>query len=144
MKISGPSQIQSKTVKKSKGKSATTGTSFASELSETPDNKPTASASVGAQGPLTSVDALLSLQEVGSSATASDGRSKGLARAEDMLDALEEIRKGILLGAIPATRLRALADMARNHKDASGDKRLSDILSDIELRSEVELAKLGI
>ena len=101
---------------------------------------------VGSAAPLTSVDALLSLQEV---PDATDGRSKGLARANEMLDMLEEVRKGILLGAISGPKLRILADLARNQRLANNDSletdpRLKEILSEIELRSEVELAKLGL
>ena len=144
MKITGPGQIQSGSLKKTTKKSSSGSDSFTrsldgSEKTETPSN-------VGGAAPLAPRDALLSLQEVPDSAT---GRSKGLARASDMLDLLEEVRKGILLGAISGPKLKTLADLARNHRqngDASlkGDERLNEILSEIELRSEVELAKLGL
>ncbi len=144
MKISGPGQIQSKSLKKtSKQRSAGAG-EFSRKLdssgaSDAPQN-------VGGAAPLTHLDALLSLQEVPDS---TDGRSKGLARANEMLDLLEEVRKGILLGAISESKLRNLADMARNQRQNAGeslddDDRLREILDDIELRAEVELAKLGL
>lgn len=142
MKITGPGQIQSKTVKKSSRKASSDPAAFSSELSG-PKDASAASATSGAASaaPLTPVDALLSLQEVPDAAT---GRSKGLKRAEEMLDLLEEVRKGILLGAIPTPNLRTLADMARNQRGKTDDKRLDAILDDIELRAEVELAKLGL
>jgi hypothetical protein len=144
MKISGPGQIQSSSVKKSAKKQASGGSSFSSELSG-PDRAGSTSGAGGA-APLAPLESLLAFQEVPDS---TDGRSKGLARAEDMLDLLEEVRRGILLGTISAPSLRNLADLARNHRqngDASqkSDPRLDEILSDIELRSEVELAKLGL
>jgi hypothetical protein len=142
MKITGPGQVQSKTVKKTSRKQGSDATAFASELSGSRGSGGTsATGSIGSAAPLTSVDALLSLQEVPDSAT---GRSKGLKRAEEMLDLLEEIRKGILLGAISMPNLRNLADMARNQRGKTDDQRLNAILGDIELRAEVELAKLGL
>lgn len=139
MKVSGPGRIQSGSVKKSTGKSKTDGAAFAKELtaSETADEV----SQVSATAPVAPVNALIGLQEV---PDATDGRSKGLKRANEMLDMLEEVRKGLLLGAIPVSRLRLLADMARGKKNQPQfDPRLKEILEDIELRAEVELAKLG-
>ena len=144
MKISGSGQIQSKSLKKT-SKQRSTGTG---EFSRKLDSSGSADApqNVGGAAPLTHLDALLSLQEVPDS---TDGRSKGLARANEMLGLLEEVRKGILLGAISETSLRNLADMARNQRQNAdetqdSDERLREILDDIELRAEVELAKLGL
>ncbi len=143
MKITGPGQIQSSNIKKTSKKGGSDGGVFARTVAQ--NDEAEGSKSVGGAAPLTSVDALLSLQEV---PDATDGRSKGLARANEMLDLLEEVRKGILLGAISGPKLRVLADLARNQRltngDSSGtDPRLREVLSEIELRSEVELAKLG-
>lgn len=139
MKISGPGQIQSKTVKKTGAKQASSTTAFKKQVGTTDDT--TASAGVTGSAPIASVDALLALQEA---PDATSGRSKGVARAEEMLELLEDVRKGILLGAIPTPNLRNLADLARNQKDNTGDPRLNQILEEIELRAEVELAKLGV
>lgn len=91
-------------------------------------------------GPVAAVDALLSLQETQADAEA---RSKGLHRARSMLELLEEIRRGLLLGQIPVARLEQLADAARSRREGFVDPALADILGEIELRAEVELAKLG-
>lgn len=139
MKITGSNQIQSKSVRKASKKSGAGGAGFSRALASETDEA-SESSSVVTAGPITAVDALLSVQEVPDAAT---GRSKGLARASDMLDMLEEIRKGLLLGSIPMGNLRGLADMARGRKETVGDPNLSAILEEIELRAEVELAKLG-
>ncbi len=139
MKITGPGQVQSKTVKKASPKKGTDGASFSGALS---GSAPASSAqNVGGASPIASVDALLALQEV---PDATVGRSKGLKRANEMLDMLEEVRRGILLGVIPAQNLRVLADMARNQRGGTGDRRLDAVMAEIELRAEVELAKLGV
>ena len=139
MKITGTGQLQNKSVKKTKSKGADTSGSFAAELAS---ESPAAGAAGGVAGsaPLTSVNALLSVQEVPDS---TQGRSKGLHRAEEMLGLLEEVRKGLLLGAIPVSRLKVLATLARGQRAAASDPKLIEILEEIELRSEVELAKLG-
>ncbi len=139
MKISGPGQIQSKAIKKTPSKQRTSGASFSSSVAGSEST--TSTASMGGASPIASVDSLLALQEVPDS---TDGRSKGLMRAEDMIDILEEIRKGILLGVVPMPNLRRLADMARNNQGKTNDAQLDEILNDIELRAEVELAKLGV
>ena len=138
MKITGPGRVSSKTVKKTSRASGTSGSSFAGALTDTAPAS--ASQNVAGATPIASVDALLALQEVPDAAT---GRSKGLQRAEDMLDMLEEVRKGLLLGAIPVRNLKTLASLARNQRGKTGDSRLDSVLADIELRAEVELAKLG-
>lgn len=91
--------------------------------------------------PLSPVSGLLALQETRDAAA---GRSKGLARAEDMLERLEEIRRGLILGAIPASQLQSLAATLRDRRSIACDERLNGLLDEVELRAAVELAKLGI
>ena len=92
-----------------------------------------------AAGPVASAQALLAVQEVGD---ATAGRSKGLMRAEDMLDALEDLRRGLLMGTVSKAKLQSLARMARARRETIDDPRLNALLDEIELRAEVELAKL--
>ncbi|UTW54185.1 flagellar assembly protein FliX [Kordiimonas sp. SCSIO 12610] len=140
MKITGSGRVTSKTIKKTGAKQASDGAAFSSALSGPQDTGQ--ASNVGGPSPLATVDALLSLQEAPDSV--SGGRSKGLNRANEMLDLLEEVRKGLLLGAIPVANLRSLASLARNQKATQGDQQLNEILEEIELRAEVELAKLGM
>jgi hypothetical protein len=60
-----------------------------------------------------------------------------------MLDELEQIRLGLLLGQIPQARLEQLAQMVRARREQLDDPKLIAILDDIELRAAVELAKLS-
>lgn len=139
MKIIGPGQIQSKTVKKTAPQRSSGSTAFSKQVSG--DAATESATGVSGSAPIAAVDALWALQEVPDATT---GRSKGLIRADEMLEMLEEVRKGILLGAISAPNLRKLADMARNQKSDTGDEKLDSLLREIELRAEVELAKLGV
>jgi hypothetical protein len=52
------------------------------------------------------------------------------------------VRKGLLMGAIPQSKLSQLSRLARDQRDGTLDPALSAILDDIEVRAEVELAKL--
>lgn len=140
MKITGPGQIHSKSVKKSRKSSGGDRASFSNEISDSELSESQSTSGVGATNPLASIDALLTLQEA---PTSSEGRSKGLHRANLMIESLEELRRGILLGRIPMIKLQALAETARQRKNAVGDPALQEILLQIELRAEVELAKLG-
>ena len=85
-------------------------------------------------------DALLALQEV---PDAGQRPSAGLKRAGDLLDRLDEIRVGLLDGAIPRERLGQLVKTVRARREAVEDPRLATLLDEIELRARVELAKLG-
>lgn len=91
--------------------------------------------------PASAVDALLALQEVDE---AGSGRKRAVRRGNDLLDRLEEIRIGLLTGQLSRDRLQQLARLAREGRPAIDDPRLAEVLAEIELRAEVELAKLGL
>ena len=90
-----------------------------------------------AVAPLTSLDPLLAVQ----ASDADQSRGVGVARAQNMLDRLEDLRHCLLLGIIPHDRLTDLAVMARQGQEDLSDQALRQILRDIELRARVELAK---
>jgi hypothetical protein len=64
------------------------------------------------------------------------------AHAEDVLDRLEALRAWILVGAMPKDKLVELAQRLRAQRQRSDDPRLNEIIDEIELRAEVEIAKL--
>jgi len=70
-------------------------------------------------------------------------RQRAIQRGDAMLDELEELRLGLLLGSIPKARLEQLAQMVRARREQLDDPKLIAILDDIELRAAVELAKLS-
>ncbi|MDA8230480.1 MAG: flagellar assembly protein FliX [Magnetospirillum sp.] len=88
------------------------------------------------------VDALLIIQSVGD-ATERESRRRLVQRGEAILDRLEEIRHGLLLGTVPKEKLVELAQMVRARRTNCADPRLAGLLDEIELRAEVELAKLS-
>lgn len=112
-----------------------------SEFAKHIEGEAPAAQSVGASPPVSAVDALLALQEVGDS-TSEQANARARARGHVLLERLDEIRHGLLMGAIPKRTLHALARTARESKNAASDPKLAGILAEIELRAEVELAKL--
>lgn len=90
---------------------------------------------------ISGVDALLMVQQVDDSVER-DARRRLVRRGEDLLDLLEELRHGLLMGEIPRDKLVTLAQMVRSRRENCGDPRLGALLDEIELRVEVELAKL--
>lgn len=137
MKISGPGQVRAGSPRRSGKAADAPADSFADHL------KPEAAGAggVSAATPVAPVDALLTLQEV---PDASDKKKRAVARANDLLAELDEIRHGLLLGVLPESRLRSLAKRLNARVEPPNDPHLAQILKEIELRVSVELAKIGM
>lgn len=90
--------------------------------------------------PAQSVDSLLTLQEVPDSAT---GRRRAFKRGQSLIEHLDAIRVGLLTGSLSRDRLVKLAQMLRQPRDQALDPEVAEVLAEIELRAEVELAKLS-
>ncbi|MBK1697717.1 flagellar assembly protein FliX [Rhodovibrio salinarum] len=84
--------------------------------------------------------ALLSLQEI--PANADDARERGRQHGERLLQRLEELRDGLLMGRMAPDTVRRLADEVDQARGEIDDPDLNEILDEIELRAHVELAKL--
>jgi hypothetical protein len=99
-----------------------------------------AASSLSGGSPIGALNAMLSLQEV-PDALDSQGRAK--RRGEQVLDLLDRVRLGILAGTLTVAQLTELAQLVRARRDRVDDPRLAEILDEIELRAEVELAKFA-
>jgi hypothetical protein len=135
MKIAGAHPVQSNTIRRRDQAKESSGAKFAGELSSA--RQPTPAASPGQAGV---IDGILALQEVDE-----DGRGSQQARerGEDILDRLDEIRHGLLVGSVNPKTLERLLGQVRQQRETFTDPRLTEILEEIELRAAVELAKLG-
>ena len=87
------------------------------------------------------IDALLALQ--GIEEDPAERRRRGVQRGRGALDVLDQLKLGLLSGNLDAATLSRLRNAAASLKDSSGDPGLDAVLSEIELRVEVELAKAG-
>jgi hypothetical protein len=68
-------------------------------------------------------------------------RQKLMAYGDDLLERLDDLRLGILLGRFSKEKLADLAQRLRQKREQGNDPKLDDILAEIELRAEVEIAK---
>lgn len=86
------------------------------------------------------IDALMALQGVD---TATERRRRAVARGRTALDALDALKIGLLSGECDAGTVARLRSSMSGFNDGSGDPVLDGVLAEIELRVEVELAKMG-
>ena len=90
---------------------------------------------------ISSVDAVIGMQEI----TDDNKDERGAKnRANLILDKLEDIRMGLLLGEIPKSNLEELSKVLEVARENSVDSKLLEIIDDIELRAKIEIAKLEI
>ena len=93
-----------------------------------------------ASAPLATLDALLALQGEGDPG---ERRRRSVKRGHALLDALDHLKAALLGGRVAAADLRAIVSRLSDRGDLSGDPRLDELLAHIDLRAQVELAKLG-
>lgn len=86
------------------------------------------------------IDALVALQGYDDPA---ERRRRAVGKGRSALDVLDEIKLGLLAGALDPSNLGRLRVAAEQLKDRSGEPGLDNVLSEIELRVEVELAKMS-
>ncbi len=95
-------------------------------------------ASTGATSAVASLDALLALQ---AEEPVAQRRARQAKRGKAVLDALQDLEKGIVLGRAPAA-LKSELENLRARAESSGDAGLDAVMLEIDTRLAVELAKL--
>jgi hypothetical protein len=108
-------------------------------LSET--SSPQAQSAAVALRTLGGIDALIALQGIEDPV---ERRRRAVKHGRRALDALDELKLGLLSGTLEPATLLQLKAIAADLKDGSGDEKLDQVLGDIDLRVAVELAKAGI
>lgn len=86
------------------------------------------------------IDALVALQSYDDP---TERRRRAVGRGRAALDVLDEIKLGLLAGSLDASNLNRLRAAAEQLKDRTGEAGLDAVLSEIELRVAVELAKMA-
>ena len=107
---------------------------FTVSAQETPRNS-------SAAGSLRSISSLDAPQGVRTRPSARSARSP---RARNALDVLDKLKLGLLDGSVDGPTLARLKVAAEGLTEESGDPGLDTVLSEIDLRVAVELAKAGI
>jgi Class II flagellar assembly regulator len=114
-----------------------TGGTFA--LSEA--NAPQAKNAAVALRTLGGIDALIALQGIEDPV---ERRRRAVKQGTRALDALDELKLGLLSGTLDQAMLLRLKAAAADLRGGSGDAKLDQVLSEIDLRVAVELAKAGM
>jgi hypothetical protein len=136
MKIEGPNRATS--VGKSDKAKKTGGTSasgFADYISGTEESE-SAPAPVSVAGV-----SLFAALQAAEHATNHDNRRRAIDNASDLLDDLEDLRIGLLLGSYTINQLQQLSARVRQQRLMVNDPKMMSLLDDIALRAAVELAK---
>jgi hypothetical protein len=87
------------------------------------------------------IDALIALQGIEEPA---ERRRRAVKHGRRALDALDELKLGLLAGTLDQGTLLRLKSAATDLKADSGDGNLDQVLAEIDLRVAVELAKAGM
>lgn len=135
MRIERPGRIERTAPSKRAGSTSAAG-GFSGLLDS---SDATATARTGGSLPVALVGSLTALQEADDAA---GRRSRGLQRGHDLLDMLEGVQRGLVLGTLNVTQMQNIAARVRSH-ERPDDPVLANLLDEIELRVEVELAKYG-
>ena len=122
---------------RSNAKGKTAGGTFVPQSSTT--SQSAAAAATVRTSPVVSIDTLIALQE---NEDFRQARKKATVRADELLDVLSDLRLGLLEGAIPLRSLHRLSAALERTRANTGDSHLESILNEIEVRAEVEKAKL--
>lgn len=137
MKVDGPGNIRGQAPTRRAGKAeGAGGAAFAKQLKGTDGAAP--ASGVSAAAGVHAVSGILAAQEVDDAAARA---SRGKKRAQDMLDKLDDIRHGLLSGELSADKLVDLSRLVQSRKVAVDDPGLAQLLDEIDLRAQVELAK---
>jgi len=91
--------------------------------------------------PSANIDALLAMQGIEEDPL--ERRKRSVQRGKGALDVLDDLKLGLLSGNLTTATVARLREAAANLKSSSGDPGLDAVLSEIEVRVEVELAKAG-
>lgn len=96
-------------------------------------------ARTGGVAGVSSLEALLALQDVGGPL---ERRKRAIGRAGRILDVLDEVKLALIDGDLSPGSLERLMRAVREERQGTEDARLESVLNEIETRAAVELAKL--
>lgn len=136
MKIEGPNRTQQSSGTQRKGKVSGDG-SFGDMLSGGAEQTQAAAATHA----LAHIDALLAVQE-SEDPTARAARRRMTQRADNILDELDKMRLALLTGTLTVGHVIDIADIIAQHREKIMDPRMTAVLDEIDLRAQIELAKL--
>ena len=134
MRIYGPNGTTGGAPTNSTRRTGSTGFSLPEDVTSTSETRATIAPKAAGN-----IDTLLALQGVEEDPV--ERRRRSVQRGRGALDVLDDLKLGLLSGNLDNFTVSRLRDAAASLKSSSGDPALDSVLSEIELRVEVELAK---
>ena len=141
IKIENPSKVQNQKRVDKKKLSAESGGGFSEIMDSLEVVEATQTSSVSAASslsPIHSLDMILSVQGANEEVMR---RQKQIKKATLTLDGLEDLRRALLIGSVPAYLLQTIETRMSVMRQEAMLPELRDIIEEIELRAAVELAK---
>lgn len=90
---------------------------------------------------ISTLDALMAMQGIEDPA---ERKKRAVAKGRNALDVLDTLKIGLLDGSVDGSTLSRLKVASQGLTEGTGDSGLDTVLSEIDLRVAVELAKAGI
>lgn len=139
MKIEGPNKTGSTSKSKKSGGTSGVGGSFSDFIASAPKE----AAATTTTRSIAHVDSLLSIQGAEDPAQGAS-RKRMRQRATDILSELDKIKIGMLNGNLTVGHMVDIADVVASHREKITDPKLTAIMDEIDLRAQVELAKMQV
>ena len=139
MKIQGPGQTQGPSKTKKKEGTGGGDKSFGDLVSKDTANT---GATQNTQS-IAHVDALLAVQGA-EDPMAGASKKRMRERSMKLLDGLETLRTKMLTGSLTVGDMIDIADVVASHREKIMDPALTGIMDEIDLRAQVELAKMRV
>jgi Class II flagellar assembly regulator len=138
MKIDGRSPVQSAGTQAPQ-RNAAAGEGFVLPKAAKPEAAERTARTLSAHASIP-LDTLIAVQ---AQEDAGERRKRQARRGHDLLDGLDRLKASLLGGRVPLAELERLKSTLSQRREMTDDPRLDDVLSHVELRVAVELAKLG-
>lgn len=138
MKVDGPGKVES-----AQGSKKSSKTSGASGFRDMVSGGVETAAPSGPTQSIASIDSLLMVQAA-EDPTERAARKRMRQRADTILDELEKVRTGMLAGTLTVGHMVDIADVISAHREKIMDPALTAIMDEVDLRAQVELAKMQL
>ena len=137
VRSTGPAKGTSKTG--SKSSTSSSNGAFSSMMS---DQTPEAATPAATQS-IAQLDALLAIQGA-EDPTERESRGRMITRADKTLDLLDTVRDKMLGGGLTVGDMIDVADVVASHREKISDPKLTDLMDEVDLRAQVEIAKMRV
>ena len=148
MKIKGPGSSKetgktSKTSKKPSAQGDASVAAFGSLIASASAERAETTQQSGNASSIAQIDVLLMAQEA-DDPTQGKTRQRMKKRSHKILDALEAVRIKMLSGQLTVGDMINMADVVAEHRERIDDPELTALMDEVDLRAQVELAKLRV